>query len=249
MNEPIEQQIHNLAYHLWISAGREYGRALQFWMMADQMVWELAIASARLSGSAMEVGIAVERSAPVIAARCVQQIRELAYCMWKAAGAEGNLAMDFWIAAERHVTTMLMVPGAIAGLFKPEPNTGPADAERDIEPLYNRFSAEAYLNAIRTTAYYIWEKAGREYGKDPLTFWLEAERQMLQRLEAAALRQPYAPEPTSWDAELPPLQPDTTEAPPGSKQGDSGRAAAMEPSPFGMVQGDPFTRGPHSLEA
>jgi hypothetical protein len=240
MSVKFEHQVSNLAYYLWLSAGREYGRALEFWTMAEQMVWELAVASAQLSGSATEVGAAAQRNAPAIAAKSVQRIQELAYCMWQAAGAEWGRAIDHWIAAERHVTTMLMVPGAIAGLFKPEPNTGPADAERDIEPLYNRFSAEAYLNAIRTAAYYIWEKAGREYGKDPLTFWLEAERQMLQRLEAAALRQPYAPEPTSRDAELPPLQPDTTEAPSGSKQGNSGRAAAIEPSPFGMVQGAPI---------
>jgi hypothetical protein len=239
MNEQVQQQINNLAYHLWISAGREYGRALQYWMMADQMVWELAVASARLSGSAMEVGAAVERTAPVIAAKCVQQIRELAYCMWKAAGAECGRAMDFWMTAERHVTTMLMVPGAMAGVFKPEPSAEPADAEstnldaeRNTEPVYNRFSAEAYLNAIRTAAYYIWEKAGREYGKDPLMFWLEAERQMLHRLEAAAMAERYAPEPANPDAALPPLQPDTSETLSASGSGNAAAAATMEPSPF-----------------
>jgi hypothetical protein len=63
---------------------------------------------------------------------------------------------------------------------------------------------------------------------------------MLQRLEAAAMRQPYAPEPASRDADLPPLQPGITEVQPGSGQENSPVAAAMKPSPFRKVQGAPI---------
>lgn len=240
MSVKFEHQVSNLAYHLWLSAGREYGRALEFWTMAEQMVWELAVASAQLSGSAAEVGAAAQRSAPAIAAKSVQRIQELAYCMWQAAGAEWGRAIDHWIAAERHVTTMLLVPGAMAKTLNAEPsNAGRADAEpasldakRNTEPLGDRFSAEAYLNAIRTDAYHMWEEAGREYSEDPLAFWLEAERQMLRRLETAAMAQGYAPEPASRNAGLRPLQPDTSELPPAPELGNSTVAAARESSPF-----------------
>jgi hypothetical protein len=261
MNVKIEYQVSNLAYHLWISAGREYGRALEFWIMAEQMVWELAVASARLSESATQVGAAAQRTAPAIAAKSVQRIRELAYCMWQAAGAEWGRAMDHWIAAERHVTTMLMVPGAMAEISNVEPsNTGPLDAgpadakpsglnaERNIEPVCNRFSADEYLNAIRTDAYHMWEKAGREHSEDPLAFWLEAERQMLHRLETAAMAQVYAPEPASCNAGLGALQPDTYGTPPAPEQGNSALAAAMEPSPL-RIRRLNSTQGAHSLIA
>ena len=233
MNVKIEHQVSYLAYHLWVSAGREYGRAVELWAIAEQMVWELAVASA-------QVGAGAQLSGPAIAVKSVQRIQELAYCMWQAAGAEWGRAIDHWIAAERHVTTMLMVPGAMAETFSAEPsNAGCADAEpakpdaeRTAEPLGDRFSADAYLNVIRTDAYHIWEKAGRAYTEDPLAFWLEAERQMLRRLETAAMAPCYAPEPASRNAGLRPLQPDTSEMPPAPEQGNASVAAAREPSPF-----------------
>lgn len=244
MNVQIEYQVNNLAYHLWLSAGREYGRALEFWIMAEQMVWELAVASARLSGSATEVGAAAKRTTPAIAAKYVERIRELACCMWNAAGAEWGRAMDYWIAAERHVTTMLMVPGAMAETFHAEPsnteplNAGPADAEpwemnvgRNLESVSRHFWADEYLDAIRADAYYMWEKAGRELGDDPLAFWLAAERQMLGRLETAAVTQLDAHEPESRNAGLRPLQPGTYETPPAPEAGDTA-VAVMESSPF-----------------
>jgi hypothetical protein len=245
MNEKIEYHVNNLAYHLWISAGREYGRALEFWMMAEQMVWELALASARLSGSAVEAGTAAELTAPAIAAKSVRRIRELAYSMWQAAGAEWGRAVDYWLAAERHITTMLMVPGAVAEPSNAKPlkdellDAGPVDAEpsdldaeRNTQPVSNRFSAEEYLNAIRRDAYDMWEKAGRQYGENALAFWLEAERQMLHRLEAVAMAHLYAPEPANYNAELQPLQPDISETPLASERGNTAGAAVREPSPF-----------------
>jgi hypothetical protein len=178
MNVKIDNQVNNLAYHLWLSAGREYQRAVDFWIMAEQMVWELATASARLSGSAVELGAAIERTAPAIASSYLQRIQELAYFMWEASGAQCGRALDYWIAAERHVTTMMVVSGEMATSATGEESGGPDD-----------FSAETYLNEIRTGAYYMWEKAGREHSGDHLGFWLAAERQVLDRIEADARTQ------------------------------------------------------------
>ena len=175
MNVKIDSQVNSLAYHLWLSAGREYRRALDFWIMAEQMVWELTVASARIAGSAVELSGAIERTAPAIAARHLQRIQELAYFMWEAAGAQCGRAMDFWIAAERHVTTMMVVSGEIANF---------PDGEQNSEP--DHFSADAYLSEIRTSAYYMWEKAGRKLSDDHLGFWIAAERQVLHRIESDA---------------------------------------------------------------
>ena len=51
MENDLEQEIHNLAYHIWQSAGNEVGRALDFWLMAERMVIELAADSARLANT------------------------------------------------------------------------------------------------------------------------------------------------------------------------------------------------------
>jgi hypothetical protein len=203
MDGKVNAQVNCLGYHLWLSAGREYKRVIDFWIMAEQMVWELTVASARLSGSAIEAGAAVERTAPAIAAIYLQRIRELAYFMWEASGAQCDRAMDYWIAAERHVTTMMVTSGEIANCPNTEPGAGPGEeagsepgselggeprdkqrAGQGVAP--DHFSAEAYLNEIRTGAYYIWENAGEERSGDPLRFWLAAERQVLHRIEADA---------------------------------------------------------------
>lgn len=178
MDLKIDSQVNNLAYHLWLSAGREYQRAVDFWIMAEQMVRELAVASARLAGSAVEMTEASERAAPAIAARHLQRIQDLAYFMWEAAGAHCGRALDYWIAAERHVTTMMVISGKVSHS---------ADASQNSEP--DHFSADAYLKEIRTGAYYMWEKAGREYCGDDLGFWIAAERQVLHRIESDARMQ------------------------------------------------------------
>jgi hypothetical protein len=164
--------------------------------------------------------------------------------MWNAAGSEWGRAMDYWIAAERHVTTMLMVPGAMAKTFNAEPSNarpldaGPADAEsldlnaeRNREPVSEHFWADEYLDAIRADAYDMWEKAGRVPGDDPLAFWLAAERQMLHRLETAAVTQLDAAEPARRNTGLRPLQPGTYETPPAPEAGNTA-GTVMEPSPF-----------------
>jgi hypothetical protein len=45
MNQEQEQRIRELAYSLWQSAERPYWQALEYWLMAEQMVVELMIAT------------------------------------------------------------------------------------------------------------------------------------------------------------------------------------------------------------
>lgn len=228
MNVKIDSQVKSLAYHLWLSAGREYQRAGDFWIMAEQMVWELATASARLSGSAMEAGAVMERTAPVIAANYLQRIRELAYFMWEASGAQCGRAMDHWIAAERHVTTMMVVSGEMAN----------SDGEnRSAEP--DHFSAAAYLDEIRTGAYYLWEKAGRQHSGDHLGFWLTAERQVLHRIELDAQTEFCAAE--MQTSALRPSQPGTY--PPYTTYGPDMHETALTPGRDGAAS-EPVTEPP-----
>ncbi len=192
MKRTLEAQVNSLAYHLWLSAGREYRRVVDFWIMAEQMVWELAVATTRLSGSAMEAGSMIERTAPAIAATYLQRVQELAYFMWETSGAQCGRAMEFWLAAERHVMTMMIVSGHRATATDAEQDVG-QDSDDDqglpAAAWLGQFSAEAYLNEIRRSAYYLWEKAGGYQGSDPLSFWLAAERQVLHRIEEEARTQ------------------------------------------------------------
>lgn len=173
----IDTRTRTLAYHLWRSAGQDYGRTVDFWIMAEQMVVELAVAAARLSGAAVEsASAATGLKAPRVAASYVRQINELAFLMWEGAGWRYGEAVDNWLSAERHVMTMAMTAGQRDRRRDPEPD---ADEPTD------SFSAEAYLEQIRTTAYYMWEAAGRQYG-GAMDFWLAAERRVLDGMAAAA---------------------------------------------------------------
>lgn len=215
MNRTLESQVNSLAYHLWLSAGRECRRVVDFWIMAEQMVWELAVATSRMSGSAIEASSMIERTAPAIAATCLQRIQELAYFMWEASGAQCGRAMEFWLAAERHVMTMMIVSGHRANV-----SDAGEDAEQDSEGAAGlpfpvspwQFSADAYLNEIRRSAYYMWERAGREPSGDPLGFWLAAERQVLHRIESEAMMPSCAA--TGQDTRLLSSQPDIHSAEP-----------------------------------
>ncbi len=236
MDMKINHQINSLAYHLWVSADREYGRALEFWNMAEQMVWELVVGSARLSGSVAEASVAVERKAPAMAANYAQQVRELAYLMWEAAGAQYGRAMDYWIAAERHVMTMMMASAA---------KNPSADADVSDESPFDQFSPATYLNAIRTAAYYMWENAGRQASANSLDFWLAAERQVLNQMETATMAMFRMLEPSIRSEPLHPSPPGA-EAPEAEETASASQpldpavpAATSEAAPFHIRRREP----------
>jgi hypothetical protein len=172
MDSAIETQIRELAEPLWQSAARPYGMAMDFWLMAEQMVVEMVAATARLQKAALTEPPRTYGLLPEAAP--VAQIRALAECMWNAAGQQYGMTQDFWLAAERHVLAMMRATAAPM-------RDGTAAWAEDLA----RLSPAAYLERIQVVAYYLWEAAGQQYGR-ALDFWLEAERRTLSALQSQA---------------------------------------------------------------
>lgn len=175
MDQAVEERVRALAQPLWESAARPYGMAMDFWLMAEQMVMEMMAASARMRLTMLGEPPAPPKNAPE--AVPVAQVRALAQCMWESAGRHYEMAQDFWLAAERHVMAMVRAAGV-------------SDASPFVQDL-SSLTPSAYLERIRASAYYLWEAAGRQYGQ-AMEFWLTAERQTLATFAAA-----YAPQGTT----------------------------------------------------
>lgn len=182
MNEQTDAQVRRLAYHIWASAEQHYGRAIDFWVMAEQMVGEVAAVTKRMTDMATgqskrgdaEQGQSVN-PADVVEAHS-EQVRELAHAMWENAEQGLEYSLDFWLAAERHARAIaeaaLRTAGATVG------------AERVVAQAFQSFSPDHYLERIRRTAYYMWEAAGGHFGRS-LDFWLAAERQVLRSMASS----------------------------------------------------------------
>jgi hypothetical protein len=177
MDKTLEFQIRELAQPLWESAARPYGMALDFWLMAEQMVLEMMTATARLSERATATD-SLGQQWEVPEAAPVTRIRELAELMWEAAGRQYGMAQDFWLAAERHILAMMRAA------------TGTDEETRRYYQELASLPPGAYMDRIRSTAYYMWESAGRQYGQ-ALDFWLVAEQQTLETLAGAAASAGY----------------------------------------------------------
>lgn len=173
MDQVVEQRIRALAEPLWESAARPYGMAMDFWLMAEQMVLEMVAATARLQRSVIAEPPAVlelPEAAPV------DRVRALAETMWESAGRQYGFAQDFWLAAERHTLALMRALAATTAAGR-SPDTW-------IEEL-GHLTPAAYLERIQVLAYNMWETAGRQYDR-ALDFWLEAERQTLAALAQVA---------------------------------------------------------------
>jgi hypothetical protein len=174
MDKSVEEDIRKLAQPLWESAARPYGMAIDFWLMAEQMVLEMMAATARMHDKAMSAP-PPPSIAELPSAAPVGKVRELAECMWDSAGRQYGMAQDYWLSAERHVLAMMRAATAL-----PAPrSSNPWTAE------LNSLSPSAYLERIRSMAYLYWEAAGRRYGQ-ALDYWLRAERDMLSMMAAVA---------------------------------------------------------------
>lgn len=174
MEKDLEPEIRNLAYHLWESAGNEFGRtALDFWEMAQRMVIELTADSVRLASTATS---AVETTAAwpsALRALYFYRIRELARCMWSAGTEQRDRSMDYWLAAEKHLRLLTESAACAAGAR--------LGREEAMAKAFEAFSPASYLEQIRKTAYYLWEAAGSQYGST-LDCWLAAENRILESL-------------------------------------------------------------------
>jgi hypothetical protein len=173
MEPNIEERVRELAQPMWESAARPYGMALDFWLMAEQMVIEMMTTASKLQADAVTAEAAAmpeHRLWPPDAVP-VARIQHLAESMWDSAGRQYGMAQDFWLAAERHVLAMIR-----------------ASTARTVSPQYDdmvqelgSMAPEAYLDRIRVMAFFLWESAGRQYG-NALDYWLEAERSLLHLL-------------------------------------------------------------------
>jgi hypothetical protein len=170
MESNLDERIRGLAQPLWESAARPYGVALDFWLMAEQMVIEMMSATARLQNKAASPPPPLSELPDGMP---VARVREMAECMWQSAGRQYGVAQDFWLAAEQHVLAMLRV----SAFPVRDDNQAWATEVASLSPT-------AYLERIRLRAYYYWEAAGRHYGQ-ALDYWLEAERDMLKMMWTA----------------------------------------------------------------
>ncbi len=167
MDTQMEIRIRSLAHPLWESAARPYGMALDFWLMAEQMILEMLTASARLATTAAGETM-VSASGDDRAAAPINWVQDLAHCMWENAGKQYDLALDCWLAAEKHALALSRATAAAR------------EGAKDLAAL----PAPAYLEHIRRNAYMLWESAGRQYG-NALDYWLQAERQVLSAVAEA----------------------------------------------------------------
>ncbi|QQS55870.1 MAG: DUF2934 domain-containing protein [Candidatus Competibacteraceae bacterium] len=178
MENDLEQEIHNLAYHIWQSAGNEVGRALDFWLMAERMVIELAADSARLANTTATSAWEATSTWPAALRNLYfYRVRDLARQMWLASNERQERSLDYWLAAEKHLRLLMNSTMRAAGAS--------IGKEEALAKTFEAFSPVDYLDQIRKTAYQLWEAAGRQYGST-LDFWLAAEEKTLESAGANA---------------------------------------------------------------
>ncbi|MFZ1641093.1 MAG: DUF2934 domain-containing protein [Candidatus Contendobacter sp.] len=176
MENDLEHDIRNLAYHIWLSAGNEFSRALDFWVGAEQMVIEMTADSARRANATAATAVEAASSWPsALRALYLYRVRELARSMWSASTDQRDRSMDYWLAAEKHLRLLTESAARTAGA-----SVGREDA---MIKTFETFSPASYLEQIRKTAYQLWETAGRQYGST-LDFWLAAENKIMESLAA-----------------------------------------------------------------
>ncbi|MDG4594854.1 MAG: DUF2934 domain-containing protein [Candidatus Contendobacter sp.] len=177
MESDLEPKIRNLAYHLWQTAGREFGQtALDFWAMAERMVVEMTVDSIRRANAA--TATAVENAAvwpSALRALYHYRVRELAQGMWAASAEQRDRALDFWLAAEQHLRLLAESAARTAGTA--------LGREETLARTFEMFSPADYLEQIRKAAYQLWETAENRH-QSALKFWLAAENQFMESLAA-----------------------------------------------------------------
>ena len=175
MENDLEHDIRNLAYHIWLTAGSDFSRtALDFWVMAEQMMIELTADSARRANTAATAAVENAAAWPsALRTLYLYRIRELAHNMWATSIEQRDRSMDYWLAAEKHLRLLAESAARTAGA-----NFG---AEDVLIRTFETLAPTSYLEQIRKNAYQLWEAAGRQYGS-ALDFWLVAERKFLDSL-------------------------------------------------------------------
>ena len=173
MEPDLEHDIRNLAYHLWQTAGRDFGQtALDFWAMAEQMVIEMTTDSVRRMRAATATAFENAAAWPsALRALHRYRVRELARGMWVASAQQRDRTLDYWLAAEQHLRLLGESAARTAG--------GAFGQEEALARAFEAFSPADYLEQIRKAAYQLWETAENQH-QSALDFWLAAERQFME---------------------------------------------------------------------
>lgn len=179
MENDLEHDIHHLAYHIWQSAGNEVGRTLDFWLMAERMVIELAADSARLANATAAAAWEMTSTWPTaLRSLYFYRVRDLARHMWLASNEQQERSLDYWLAAEKHLRLLVNSTVRTAGASP--------DAEEVLAKTFEAFSPAAYLEQIRMAAYHLWETAESQH-KSALDFWLAAENKIMESIASSGI--------------------------------------------------------------
>ncbi len=178
MENNLEHDIRHLAYHIWQTAGSDFGQtALDFWAMAERMVIELTADSVRRVNTTTAAAVETATAwPPTLRALYLYRVRELARGMWSASTEQRDRSMDYWLAAEKHLRllTESAVRTASARLGR----------EEALAKTFETFSPADYLEQIRKTAYHLWETAENQHSS-AMDFWLAAENRIMESLTAS----------------------------------------------------------------
>lgn len=173
MENDLDHDIRNLAYHIWQTAGRDFGQtALDFWAMAERMVIELTADSARRTSAAAVSALENATTWPsALRALYRYRVRELARCMWSASTEQRERSMDYWLAAEKHLRLLTESAAGVGGAH--------LGREEALARIFETFSPADYLEQIRKMAYHLWETAEDQH-HSAMDFWLAAENRIME---------------------------------------------------------------------
>lgn len=149
-----------MATAIW-RCGRPATKDLDNWLAAERMISQAATAR-RASAPA-----AKPRRSLATSAVPVERVRDLAFVFWLRAGEPADMALTFWLAAERHVQALCRAV-----------MSGNAANEAS-------FSASACCARLDERARSLWERAGSPQGRD-LDFWLTAEAAIVAEIAGKA---------------------------------------------------------------
>ena len=172
LENDLESEIRRLAYSIWQSAGRDFGRtALAFWAMAEQMVIELTAHSVPLANTATTSILENMATWPsALRALYLYRVRELARCIWSANAEQRDRSMDCWLAAEKHLRLLTESAARAAGAS--------LGKEEAIAKTFVAFSPANHLEQIRKAAYQFWETAENQH-QSAFDCWLAAENSII----------------------------------------------------------------------
>jgi hypothetical protein len=175
MENDLEYDIRNLAYHIWRTAGRDFGHtALDFWEMAERMIIELTADSVRRANTATASAFENATTWPsALRALYLYRVRELARCMWSASTEQHERSMDYWLAAEKHLRLLTESAAHTAGAR--------LGKEKALARALEALSPADYLEQIRKVAYQLWETTENQH-KSAIDFWLAAENKIMESL-------------------------------------------------------------------